>query len=326
MSTISSSTTSSTAYKVAADTTGTLVLQTGATPTTAVTIDGSQNVGVGVTPSAWGSSFKALDISTYAAVGGTTASSFLSANIYNDNTNWKYKQSAAASVYYQSGGIHQWYNAPSGTAGATATLTQAMTLDASGNLLVGSTTATGGRFVVECNGGFNTAGANLWKNGAFNGRGSFGGPLSFINTGGSSDGFCFYLTGSPSTLNLQFGANGGSLSAGVTLASTGTSWAAFSDERLKTAITPFENAAEKVCSLRAGTGRFLTDDEGFSRSFLVAQDVQAVLPEAVDVGQDEQNLLSLRYQDVIPLLVAAIKEQQALITQLQADVAALKGA
>ena len=47
MSTISSSTTSTTAYKVTADTTGTLVLQTGATPTTAVTIDTSQNVGIG---------------------------------------------------------------------------------------------------------------------------------------------------------------------------------------------------------------------------------------------------------------------------------------
>lgn len=47
MSTISSSTTTTTAYKVTADTTGTLVLQTGATPTTAVTIDGSQNVGIG---------------------------------------------------------------------------------------------------------------------------------------------------------------------------------------------------------------------------------------------------------------------------------------
>ena len=47
MSTISSSTTSTTAYKVTADTTGALVLQTGATPTTAVTIDTSQNVGIG---------------------------------------------------------------------------------------------------------------------------------------------------------------------------------------------------------------------------------------------------------------------------------------
>jgi hypothetical protein len=47
MSTISASTTTTNAYVVTADTTGTLVLQTGATPTTAVTIDGSQNVGIG---------------------------------------------------------------------------------------------------------------------------------------------------------------------------------------------------------------------------------------------------------------------------------------
>jgi hypothetical protein len=44
MSTISASTTSTTAYKVTADTTGALVLQTGATPTTALTIDASQNI------------------------------------------------------------------------------------------------------------------------------------------------------------------------------------------------------------------------------------------------------------------------------------------
>jgi hypothetical protein len=34
-----------------------------------------------------------------------------------------------------------WYNAPSGTAGNAITFTQAMTLDASGNLLVGKTSA-----------------------------------------------------------------------------------------------------------------------------------------------------------------------------------------
>lgn len=44
MSTISASTTSTTAYKVTADTTGTLVFQTGATPTTAISIDASQAV------------------------------------------------------------------------------------------------------------------------------------------------------------------------------------------------------------------------------------------------------------------------------------------
>jgi hypothetical protein len=44
MSTISASTTSTTAYKVTADTTGALVLQTGATPTTAVTVAADQSV------------------------------------------------------------------------------------------------------------------------------------------------------------------------------------------------------------------------------------------------------------------------------------------
>jgi hypothetical protein len=46
MSTISASTTTTTAYKVVADITGSLVLQTGATPTTAMTIDSSQNVNI----------------------------------------------------------------------------------------------------------------------------------------------------------------------------------------------------------------------------------------------------------------------------------------
>jgi len=46
MSTIAASTTTTTAYTVTADTTGALVLQTGATPTTAMTIDSSQNVNI----------------------------------------------------------------------------------------------------------------------------------------------------------------------------------------------------------------------------------------------------------------------------------------
>jgi hypothetical protein len=44
MTTIKSSTTATTAYSVDADTTGALVIQTGAAPTTAVTVDASQNV------------------------------------------------------------------------------------------------------------------------------------------------------------------------------------------------------------------------------------------------------------------------------------------
>jgi hypothetical protein len=113
---------------------------------------------------------------------------------------------------------------------------------------------------------------------------------------------------------------------GVGMTTTATSWSSDSDERKKTTIIPFTNAAEKVCSLRAGTGRYLTDEESMSRSFLIAQDVQAVLPEAVDVGEDEQQSLMLRYTDLIPLLTAAIQEQQTIINDLTARVTALEGA
>jgi hypothetical protein len=114
--------------------------------------------------------------------------------------------------------------------------------------------------------------------------------------------------------------NGGS--GGVYLGFTGTSWISLSDERFKTDLKPIENAAEKVSTLRAVTGRFKSDTEGKSRSFLIAQDIQAVLPEAVDTSDPEQ--LGVSYTDTIPLLVAAIKEQQAIINELKTRIEALE--
>ena len=49
MTTLITSTTLTSGYQLLADSTGTLVIQTGSTPTTAMYIDGSQNVGIGTT-------------------------------------------------------------------------------------------------------------------------------------------------------------------------------------------------------------------------------------------------------------------------------------
>lgn len=139
MSTISASTTSTTAFKITTDTTGALVFQTGSSPTTAVTFDGSQNVGLGVTPSAWGSYSGAMDLKGGAALGGYNNSTALFNNSYYNGTNYIYKASTSAAFYQMAGNVHQWYIASSGTAGGTITFTQAMTLNASGNLGVGTT-------------------------------------------------------------------------------------------------------------------------------------------------------------------------------------------
>ena len=67
----------------------------------------------------------------------------LTANAFiNSSFVWTYKTTAAASHYRQFDGKHLWFNAPSGTAGNAITFTQAMTLDASGNLCVGQTSSS----------------------------------------------------------------------------------------------------------------------------------------------------------------------------------------
>jgi hypothetical protein len=113
-------------------------------------------------------------------------------------------------------------------------------------------------------------------------------------------------------------------SVGVKLDNGATAWSTVSDERQKTNLQPIENGLNKVSALRAVTGRYLVDAEDVSRSFLIAQDVQAVLPEAVSVDSDEGSTLGLRYTEVIPLLVAALKESKERIETLEAAVTALQ--
>jgi hypothetical protein len=110
-------------------------------PSTKMTLDSSGNLGLGVTPSAWNSAYKALDIGNSLGIIGSGSSADLYFNAFiNSSSNFIYKQTATASAYSLANGQHRWYNAPSGTAGNAISFTQAMTLDASGNLGIGTTT------------------------------------------------------------------------------------------------------------------------------------------------------------------------------------------
>ena len=111
----------------------------------AMILDGSGNLGLGVTPSAWDtSSRKVLQIGTGGSgnvhFAGSATGTILSSNYYFNGTNLLYVNSAPAQAYVQGAtGSHAWLTAPSGTAGNTFTFTQALTLDASGNLLLNGT-------------------------------------------------------------------------------------------------------------------------------------------------------------------------------------------
>jgi hypothetical protein len=156
-------------------------------------IDSSGNVGVGVTPSAWlASSYKAIQVNTtgvLASFGSGSNQSTRLANNWFSNTSGvdTYITSNFATVYQQNSGQHQWYTAASGTAGNAITFTQAMTLDASGNLLVGLTAAgtTAAKTIQIANGTAPTAnvtGGQLYvEAGALKYRGSSGTITTLAN-------------------------------------------------------------------------------------------------------------------------------------------------
>jgi hypothetical protein len=123
----------------------------------------------------------------------------------------------------------------------------------------------------------------------------------------------YYSTG---TFSIQSGQVNG-----VYLGATATSWASASDERLKDIIEPIDNALTKVNGLRSVIGKYKTDEEGVRRSFLIAQDIQTQFPEALESSDPDK--LGVQYTDVIPLLVASIKELKAINDTQAATINAL---
>jgi len=125
-------------------------------------LDASGNLGLGVTPSAWQSGRRAFQINGSTGGGISLHSAAISqavfgANNYYDGTNYVYLSTGYATLYQQLNGTHFWNIAASGTANALITFTQAMTLDASGNLGIGTTspsyklTVSGGNINLDNN-------------------------------------------------------------------------------------------------------------------------------------------------------------------------------
>jgi hypothetical protein len=252
---------------------------------TRLTIDSSGNVGVGVTPA----NDKLLVSQTIGILlsGATSDLNFRNGSgtgiqriRYTDATGGLTIGSANTTSYQiELGG---------------STTARAVTIDTSGNLLVGTTSAAGNRLNVQTASGDCTT---LIKSQAAN----VNSAIDYVSSYG----------------NHTIRKSGTASAVGVQLVSGATAWTTLSDETVKDIIEPIGNAVAKVGSLRSVIGKFKTDSEGTRRSFLIAQDVKSVLPEAVDVV-GENNELGLRYTEVIPLLVAAIKELTARVQTLEA--------
>lgn len=192
-----------------------------------LTVSTSGNLGLGVTPSAW-SGAPALDIGSWAAIAGVSGTSAVAvtSNAYY-NSGWKYKLGFGLkpALYQAVDGSHAWYTAPSGTAGNAITFTQAMSLTASGQLLVGQT-ATG-----------------LQTSRSFSWQGS--GEASFYVSHSTSDG-----NGDP---YMRFGYNGSQIGSITQNGTTGVLYNLTSDYRLKNNPVTLTGSGAFIDSLQPKT-------------------------------------------------------------------------
>jgi hypothetical protein len=98
---------------------------------------------------------------------------------------------------------------------------------------------------------------------------------------------------------------------------------AFSDARVKTNVQTIENALDKTLALRGVSYNRTDSDDTRTKIGVIAQETLEVVPEVVN--QDNSGMYNVSYGNMTALLIEAIKEQQAQIEDLKAEVKKLRG-
>ena len=292
-STINAST-SPAAIVQTADGTGILSLQTG--NTTAVTIDASQNVGIGTTSPGnllhayRNNTSQAAQVQIEQAGSGSPTLGFLKTGVY-------------AWLIGQYGADNSFRIAASG---ADLNTSPRLTIDTSGNVLTGTTTASNSSGV----GGKYLASATAPS-------------YSLVGSSSSTDAsYLLYSTGAAAyRFYVQYDGK---------IYATNTTITGISDIRLKENIRDLDEGLDTVLSLKPrkfdwkeGKGKDIKNDRGF-----IAQEFEEVLPDLIDEWKDtppegEKPYKSVR-ADLIPVLVKAIQEQQTIINDLKVRIETLE--
>lgn len=107
-----------------------------------------------------------------------------------------------------------------------------------------------------------------------------------------------------------------------------TSHGAISDQRLKENVTDLSNALNTIKSLRGVNFTWIDNPDAGNQIGFIAQEVEQHVPEVVINDAEEESVMPdgsiqthykhVEYGKLVPVLVEAIKEQQAMIETLQA--------
>ena len=337
------------------------------TTTEGMRLDNSGNLGLGVTPSAsWFASSKAIQIGISGApyMGlvqqtTTTCDGYMlwGARLSGDRAFQYTTTGDPVCAYRQNAGTHNWFTAASGTAGNTISFTQAMTLDASGNLLVGGTST------AQLDGVFgqiigsstkSSAGIALeTQYGAYMLYTDSDDSLIFYDSGDNAPraritsagnllvgctavpstsvaGFCATGTSSgnlsssgasTSAYNHWLFLNGNGTVGSISTSGSATTYSTSSDRRLKDNIAPADSAGAVIDAIEVVKHDWKAG--GHTRYGMIAQDLHMVAPEAVSVGdaddvEDFKNPWGVDYSKLVPMLVKELQSLRKRVAELEA--------
>ena len=311
-STISAGTTSGTAIAIAGDTSGALALQTN-NGTTAVTIDASQNVGIGLSTMT-----AKFVVAGTAAYGSGSQATYPGTIQINESGNYTLQSTGGlefkASVYGSGYGA-KIFGADNGSLlfgfrNNSASWTESMRIDSSGNLLVGTTSylsSTARVTTLTSGDGFRTQignGASGYIVGNTSGTASYNAALFYNNNFSSLVGY-------------------------ISINGTTASYVSTSDYRLKENVLPMTGGLEKVAKLKPVTYSWKSD--GSAGQGFIAHELAEVVPDAVSGEKDAVNEDgSIKPQGIdtsflVATLTSAIQELNAKVDAQALEIQALKG-
>jgi hypothetical protein len=187
---------------------------------------------------------------------------------------------------------------------------EAMRIDSSGSLFVGTSTPTWDERIGGKTTG-NTVGIGFYSTST-----SYTSSLIRVQAETAAGTGWYLFEGRAAAGSFQYGIRG-----------NGT--VATSDERRKKNIEPARSYLEDICKIPVVKYNWKTDENDALKELgWLAQDVEKVFPNMVvthyDGPNDDQEVLLLKKEVFVPMLMKCIQEQQALITALTARITALE--
>ena len=263
--------------------------------TTAVTIDTSQRVGIGTTsPSTYSAKLAVVSSSGPAnqwLVGGSSAGAYA---YYSNNA-----QTSSANAFIVGQG---W---------ATGSDNICFLNSNGANPLIFATTSTE-RFRIASSGETTFTGFTSFT------ATNFAGKLGTASSYGywSNSDVTSYLQMNGSSNATPYNVYVSARINGVILSNGASSWAALSDSRLKNVTGTYDNALADIAQIEPIKFTWKSDEENKPQVGVIAQSVLPIVPEAIDYqklarSEDETEYMSVRYTELIPLMIASIQELKA---------------